>query len=533
MLQSFRNASQSWAVRIFFGLLVVAFALMWSMGDMFQGGRRGGSDAVIITVGSHKISRNEFVKRMRQVITQLPPEADVEAYKSTIKQQVLQQMLTQALLDIEVERLGLVVTDDQIRKIIRSNRSFLDQYGDYDHDSFKSYLYTAQITEKDFVDTIRHDLQRQQLVQAYIVGVVAPQSLVQPLYAWQHEEREVETLEILAKNQKVAPPTPEQIEAYYQEHPQKFTTPEQRDVTVLRLSEPDVAMKIKLTDEEISAGFAQRRGEFKGPVPTPAEIKRITDEIKREKSEAQFNEMITQVEDDLAGGATLDEISKTHDLLLIKLTQVQNDGLFFPTAQSASLSNTEIGVMAQQAFAGDVDAEISLAESDHGSFIAVRVDRIVPATVKPLAEVKGDVIKELTAQLQREALQKRAQDIVTSNPAKQGLASLVQETGGQYKASLTLPRRATEATDMIQGKLREQVFTEPAGTPLMGPTKKGIVIVRTKKVMPGDFSKDEDTLAKFSNRIEGWLSDDIIDQFMNALEKQYKAEINDRVLDSI
>ena len=102
MLNTLRESTGSWIVKIFLGLLVLSFAA-WGIGDLF----RLQPDAAVVTVADTKISGREFlndfnrqVRRMQQSLG--PPFDTQQARQLGMVDQVIQQAVTRALYDQEV-----------------------------------------------------------------------------------------------------------------------------------------------------------------------------------------------------------------------------------------------------------------------------------------------------------------------------------------------------------------------------------------------------------------------------------------------
>lgn len=533
MLQSLRNSSQSWIMRIFLSLLVVGFVVLWGTGDVgqFWG---GGRNPVVITIGSSKITRNELIQRMQKfAASQLPPGTDPAPYRDLIKQQVIPQIITETLLDLEAERLGLTVGDTQVRRTIQGMRPFQDEDGDFDKLRFEGFLRGTRTSEKEFVETVRRELQRQQLIQAMVSGVVAPRAMVTPILAWSQEKRAVEMLEIVADEIAVPLPTDAQIDAFYQENPKLFTAPEHRQISLIALTPEAILAQIKLSDKEIAEEFQIRYKGGASRLLTKAESEKILQDIKKDRAEEHFHGLVTQIEDDLAGGAPLEEINKTHGLPLIKLSQVQANRTFRPDPKSAPLSQALIKDVVTQTFATGVDEDINLIETDTGAFLALRVENITPATVKPLAEVRSEVIKYWQQDQQMQAAEKKAQSIVDSPQAQQGLSSFAQDKALHLKQNILLARGPDDHKDLITPKVRQGVFAGALNKPTMGTTADGFVVVRVTNVQRDQGPAKPGELDKLSKRLQVQLQDDIINAFLDTIYRQYGVEENKKALEAI
>src|SRR3546814_7846484 len=94
-----------------------------------------------------------------------------------IPQQVLERMITRAMLDEMSARLGMLVTEEQMRRHLLENPDFKDSAGRFDRDRFAQLLRYSGLNEQGYLARIGEDTKRQQLVAAVTEAAVAPESL--------------------------------------------------------------------------------------------------------------------------------------------------------------------------------------------------------------------------------------------------------------------------------------------------------------------------------------------------------------------
>ena len=142
MLQAIRKQTKSWLVGILFGLLILSFAI-WGIGDIFRGGFR--ADSEVATVGDMPISlqtlerefQNELNRMQRNFGTELNRD---QARALGLVDRSLQQLIVQALYRLEQDRLGMAVSDRQVRAWIADQPSFKDDLGQFDRLRFDAVL---------------------------------------------------------------------------------------------------------------------------------------------------------------------------------------------------------------------------------------------------------------------------------------------------------------------------------------------------------------------------------------------------------
>src|SRR5260370_12392102 len=124
------------------------------------------------------------------------------------------------MLDQEVARLRLEVSDDLIRTVITANPSFRGSDGRFDRALFGAVLAANNLTEDRYVALLRHDIPRNDLLHAVTPGPATPQPLRDLLYRYRNEKR---TADIVALPTAGAPdvgqPSEAELKPFHQAHP--------------------------------------------------------------------------------------------------------------------------------------------------------------------------------------------------------------------------------------------------------------------------------------------------------------------------
>src|SRR5579875_565432 len=126
MLSTFRGSLNTWPVRMFFLLLVVAFAV-WGIGDMvrvwFQ------RESWVAKVAGYRIDQPQFQEAYQRQMGQLErslgsrsePTPDM---RRAVAERTVQQLVTNTAIHAEGARMGIEVTDDALRQVVYSMPAF-------------------------------------------------------------------------------------------------------------------------------------------------------------------------------------------------------------------------------------------------------------------------------------------------------------------------------------------------------------------------------------------------------------------------
>jgi peptidyl-prolyl cis-trans isomerase D len=262
MLQWMRRLSKSWISSLFLGMLALSFAV-WGIADVF----RGNVSDTVVTVGGQpvssaefKIEYDKFVKRYaEQTNQQITPE---QARAMGMPQATLDQMIARMALDNYARKLGLTVSDADVSAEIQSDRTFAGPLGTFDKPTFDRVMQINNLTEKRYIESVRGDMIRQQLLGAVEDGFQMPDSYLLALFASGNERRAVEYVVLTPESQPVAPPSDAVLAAYVKAHPERYSTPEYRDVSFAWLTPADVANQVSVTPAQIAQAYDAQSATF-------------------------------------------------------------------------------------------------------------------------------------------------------------------------------------------------------------------------------------------------------------------------------
>ncbi len=135
---------------VLFGLLIaflVTIIFEWGMDYL---GMRGGQSDVIGSINGTKIKYAQFTEMVKQFSDQQKQQTGTEPDENTmtqIREQVWDNLVTQHLLEDEVRRLGVNVTDQELVDWVRGDnppddlkRNFVDSTGQFRRDVYEQFL---------------------------------------------------------------------------------------------------------------------------------------------------------------------------------------------------------------------------------------------------------------------------------------------------------------------------------------------------------------------------------------------------------
>ena len=252
---------------VLFGMLIASFAV-WGIGDIFRGSTQV---RAVAEIGGEPILDREYARALSREINRISQRLGAQlemdqARAFGIPDQVLSQMIGRALFDRKAVDLGMIVTDDQIRRLIAQQDAFKNELGGFDRARFEQQLRRLGMGENEYVATLRRDIIRQQLAGAVSEAVTVPRQLVEALYGYRNERRVAQYL--LVRNDSItdmAAPNEPALVAFHKEFSERFMAPSRRAVTLVQLRAAGLAAESAVSEARLREEFAARFEDFVTP----------------------------------------------------------------------------------------------------------------------------------------------------------------------------------------------------------------------------------------------------------------------------
>ena len=261
-----RSSAQTILVWI---LLAMLIAGLGGFGiDSFLGGRV----TSIGTVGNRPILAQDYARALQAEINAYGQQTGQAISLSTpqgaqIDQQVRAQLITEAALDNEAERIGISIGDANVLQSVTGMSGFRGPTGSFDMETYRFVLQNNGVTPAEFEDQVRRDAARSLIQSATAAGIETPANLRAALldyYASRHRF-DVFTLTEAQLPAPVAEPDQAAIEAYYTAHIADFTAPETRHITYVWITPEMILDSVEVDEARIRELYDERRDQFVQP----------------------------------------------------------------------------------------------------------------------------------------------------------------------------------------------------------------------------------------------------------------------------
>ena len=160
MLGPIRKFSTSIFAKVFLFIVAIPF-VFWGMGDLF----RGGNQNTIAQIGDEKLSAQEFIDYINS-----------RNINQAINESLIDQMLTtfigEKIINLEVDKLGIKLSDQSLGKIIKNDKNFLRD-NKFSRVEYEKFLVKNNISAVGYEKFISDQNKKMQLFD-FIGGGIAP-----------------------------------------------------------------------------------------------------------------------------------------------------------------------------------------------------------------------------------------------------------------------------------------------------------------------------------------------------------------------
>jgi peptidyl-prolyl cis-trans isomerase D len=522
MIQSFQKFSQSRVAKIFLAILALSFVAFFGGSNWLPSRDPHG---VIAEVGSETIDHRQFAEKVHQraqlIMTHSQEALSRENLLAAgLPQMVLSQLVQENLLNLEAAHLGLTVSDEAIRNYIHSLKAFQAKNGKFDRALFAQILRSNGLSEDAFISNLRQELIREQLIEAIVRGAYLPDSMVARLFNAQYQTRQASMLLVSPKDIP-APPLPSEkvLEAFYKEHQKQFALPELRSFTVLTVDPNLFAKDVAVTDKDIEDLYAAKQADFqKKPLKEVKPL--LLAEIQKEKALEQAYQLTQQLDDKIAGGATLEDITTSSQgvaLLKVSLIDAQGRAPLQEGPSALPQDKDLVQDILQTGFGLETDTDSPFSQSRNGSYYMIRVDKINLPALPAFKDIKNRVQKAWIQVEQFKAAKNKAEAYVNSFNRGDRKASLMARLPN---LSLALP------SPDVQNEVKNLVFSLRPHQTATTITPKGIAVVTLNAIALPEEKVKEKEMASFKESLLNSYKDDLLVAYLNALRIRYTVKIN-------
>ena len=473
MLNNIRNFAKTKFAGLLVVLLIIPF-VFWGMGGMFSGGNTNN----IAKINNKNISTKDFMIFLNN------SEMDLEEVKKNIDNNIIEDSLTKlistTMLNMEVQDLNLVITDQVLTKGIKENKEFQDDKNIFSRTKYENFLLSSNLTAPEFELSLRENELKRELFN-YISG-----GLVPPIFS-------------VKKNIK--------------EQTKKVT------IDFLNLSEI-YRKKESFSNEEISSfikeneeSLKEKKINFKYSKITPKDL------IGLDEYNNLFFEKIDEIDNEISNGVNIENIAQKFNLKL----KVKDNYLI----NESNKSNTYYKKIYEQGLLNKIEI---LDENDFYILYEIKeIKKILPDNTNQLfiSKIKDKLFNKFKYELNNDLIQKITSKTFTQNDFKE----LSVKNSKEIKKTIieTINDDKKFSADSI--KLLYSLSINDFG--LITDLKKNIYLISIKDINYKNILNDSENFLIYEIEERQKIVDFIYGSYDFFLNNKYKVKINEKTLERV
>jgi peptidyl-prolyl cis-trans isomerase D len=397
MFDLFRSRQK--AVRYILGalLLMVALSMVITLIPGYGSTTSSGTDdSVLADIGNQKLTAQEVDRNVQEWVRNGRIQASlIDVYVP----QFIDQMVRERAAVYEFQSKGLTVTDDEIMVGLAATYAQFFQNGQFAKDQLTAALAQQGLTLQNAIDDVRHQLMLRKIQNTlFATAVVTPKEVDDALLTKNGKVKIKYIAFPPAKFRDGINPTPQQMQAAFNQRRGEYITPEKRSFDVLVVDQAKIEASLEVTDAQLRQAYAGSMDNFR----TPERVKVRHILVKTtDKSDAEKKQALTKAEDllkQLKGGADFAALAKQNS---DDPGSAQNGGALDWVVRGQTVPEFE-----KVAFSLKPNELSGIVTTQYGYHIIQLLEK-QPARVMPFEEVKAN----LADQLKKDGLTEKMQAI--------------------------------------------------------------------------------------------------------------------------
>jgi peptidyl-prolyl cis-trans isomerase D len=518
------------AKRFVLGFILVAFCLIMvislvpNLNQSLLGGTPNGN--ALAKVGSEEVTSEQVQQRASAMAERMQYPQQLVPF---LMGRALEGIISEKALLAEADRLGLKVTDQEIIDALKQGQlgEFLfpnGQFvGDDKYDAFVAEQF--KMTKPQFEQLVRESLLSDKIRNLIEQGATVSDADVLKAFKEQNAKVKLDyavlTLEDVQSQVKVTEP---EVKNYFETHKSVYQAgnSEKRKVTYAVLP-ADKIPGAEISDADVQRQYDEHRNDYQ--VPEQVKVSHIliktlgADNKPDQKLDAPAKAKAEALLKQLKGGANFADLAK-------KNSEDNSGPEGGSAAKGGSLGWIQHGQTVPEfdktAFELPKGQTSDVVKSQFGYHI-LHVDDKQPAHVRPLAEVKPEIMQQLAGDKKRRALEDAA-NALQSQARNSNIEKAAAAKGAQvFHSDFFGPSDSLPGVNFSQEFMQAVFNTAPKSPPVTVPTQNGVVVFEVNEVQPPAPPQFEKYRAKAENDLKAEKARNMLTSRLQELSNRGKA----------
>ncbi len=247
----------------------------------------------------------------------------------------------------------------------------------------------------------------------------------------------------------------------------------------------------------------------------------LKSDIQKRKAEEKLLELASDLEDQIASGAPLEDVAQETgvEIRTFPLVSARGTGEDGRLVKNLPLSPSFL----ENVFATEPGNELELQIAEDGSIYVIQVEDVVPSRLKPLKEVRDAVL----AAWQKIQQEKAAEEEAKKLAARINAGMTLEAAAALYKAEIktSKPFRRNVAGELPR-LAQQALFKKTTGQAVAAATNGGQIVAQLSKILEADPTKDPEAVKALSRQLAGNMRQDILAAYQQVLQQRIGVSID-------
>ena len=471
MLNNIRKFSKTIFAKILLGIIIVPF-IFWGMGGVFSSGNQNS----IVKINNHNISTQDFMEYLNN--SRIDQKVIRENIDKKILEQLLSELVSVTLLDMEIKDLNIIVSEKSLVNIIKKNKQFLDEKDLFSRTKYEKFLLMQNLTAIQYEEKLKNNEFRKKLFSYVSGGIKSPEFLINNIYKEQNSKVDIEYLN---------------LETIYKE---------KKDFTIQEINKYIDLNSKDLKEEFIDISYAKI---------TPKDL------IGVDEFNELFFKKIDEIENKISNDVKFNELAND---LKIKITQKNN---FKPTKKK--------NIIEKKIYQKKNENKIQLM--DENEFYVLFEISNTNKTVPSINDEKFlQKIKKLLFEKNKYEYNKKIFDKIVNKEFKSvDFTKIANENALKIKQIRLDSIKDNKKFETNSVKL---LYTQPINSfVLISDEKNSIFLAKVKNITKNRINKDSEKFLNYNNQANIKIRDTIYKSYDYYIAEKYNVKINEKTLERV
>ena len=200
-------------------ILILVIILAFGFGG-FGGGFNLGNQNNIAKINNKNISTQDFMNYLNK--SGLSQQVIKENINEGILEELLSALVSTTLLDLEINDLNLLISEEIIIQKLKMNKSFQDKNGNFQRTIYEKFLLTNNMNAPTYEIKLKNNILQKQLFTYISGGAKSPSFFVKNYYKEENKKLDIEYLSLKNYYKKKDEFTNQEIQIFIDENEEKL-----------------------------------------------------------------------------------------------------------------------------------------------------------------------------------------------------------------------------------------------------------------------------------------------------------------------